>query len=234
MKITISKELSEFDNSLEIYMFDEPFKHLVFTTDKLKSLCTLTNQIGMKTEVPSNLVNGNAQSNVGFPSNSFESIPVELFPNYLVRLFGLISKEFFPEQHLMGEKWNCDTCETTMASQTSVELESAILYPHTDNPPELIRENKLNRNVTEVGIIKLVLYTSDGVSNYADYGTKLYTQKPLPEDDKGGYTGFNLIKEIEYVNGHAMMWAPGADTWHGTDFCGSTDLRRIFYTGEYY
>jgi len=236
MKKIKNEKLAEFDSSLELYVYDHPFKHIVFTSDTLKELCTRTFNIGMKSQPFSNVINGSAQANVGFPRGTFDDIPDELMYDYPTDLLNLISQEYFSKQYNSAAeaKWNCTPNESTVVNQTSIELESAVLYPHTDDPVELIRENTINRLSTEVGIIKLVMYTGDDSRDYAEYGTKLYTKKEAGYNDDGGYSGFNLIKEIEYVNGYAMMWAPGADTWHGTDFCSNNVHRRIFFTGEFY
>ena len=235
MKI-INEKLAKFDSSLEVYVYDHPFKHIVFTSDTLKKLCTITHNAAMKIKPLSNIISGNAQANVGFPASAFMHIPSEMMHGYPIDLFCLISEEYFPEQYNSNGHWNCTPNESTVVKQNSVDLESAILYPHTDNPAELIRENlRENRDYPyDVGLIKLVMYTGNDNIDYSEYGTKLYAKKPEGYDDTGGYSGFNFIKEIEYVNGYGMIWAPGEDTWHGTDFCTNNKHRRIFFTGEFY
>lgn len=96
------------------------------------------------------------------------------------------------------------------------------LWPHTDDPVELISEG-----VENPGILRFLLYLGDEKITYKNYGTKLYSEINRAQNQ------FKFEKEIPFVLGTLFMWAPGPDTWHGTEFSSGVQHRRIFVGGEY-
>ena len=226
---------------LEVNVCDVPWRHLECTSPKLKEICRETYNFFSRFSVRDNVVHETVQANTGMIlTDSYRVLPNNIIQGdlYITMVCNYLLDTYYTDKIIPGAKWNISACEATMVNEAGpAELETAILYPHSDNPEDIIKENRLNgldETIYIPGTVKLVLYTGDDSLNYDDYGTKLYTKKTEPFEDISGYSGFNLIKEVTYANGKLFMWAPGPDTWHGTDYCSHLDNRRIFYTGEYY
>ena len=225
---------------LEINFYNDPWPHLECKSPRLVQFCEESYNYYSQFPSSSNVANGDIQSNTGFVGDDTRVLPSSILDgyNHMDTLCYYLVEKYFADNVVSNGKWSVHMCESTMVNNKErPELESGILFPHTDNPIEIIEENRKNQldeSIYKPGVVKLVMYTGDDNLNYDDYGKKLYTKKTEIFHDTGGYSGFNLSKEVKYVNGSLFMWAPGPDTWHGTDFCSHLDNRRIFYTGEYY
>jgi len=232
----ISKNGLVFED-LEVELCEYPWKHVICTSDIVKNICKATYEFHMQFKQRPLIINNELQANDRFVIADPNTYGEEIVTGgrYLKELFNYLGERYFSDKLEPAGNWVFQVCESTMVNQDSKpELHNAILHPHSDDPIQIARENRKNHegeSLINIGKIKLVLYTGDDTLNYDDYGTKLYkcVDCKLP-----GYDGFEMVKEINYANGMMLMWAPGPDTWHGTDFCSHLENRRIFYTGEYY
>ena len=201
-----------------------PFKHVTGKAqEEILNMCKVVyngccETDPKQTEVP---IKGLIQANQGCEFTAHNDTFNDTLANLIFRLPKFLNKirlEIFPEITSSGS-WSIATNESYMGS-----TESGILYPHTDNPEELVRHGVDPHNI---GHLKFLLYIADDNNDYTDYGTKLYvpTGKEFPND-------FVQAKEIPFKNGNFFLWKPGPDTYHGTSFT-QHNHRRFFICGEY-
>lgn len=226
---------------LEVKLYNEPWFHLECSSPRLRKFCHESYNYYSQFPEKDNILHGEIQANTGLVEDSSKLLLDASMSSgfvYMEALCAYLSDTYFTDKVVDNGEWSINICEATMVNEEVQGYHGpGILYPHTDNPIEIIEENKrnnLDETIFTPGVVKAVLYTADDELNYDDYGTKLYTRKENPIGETTGYSMFNLEKEVKYVNGCLFMWAPGADTWHGTDYCSKLDNRRLFYTGEYY
>lgn len=238
----ISKDGFIFED-LEVDVCEYPWKHVICTSPSLKKLCKQTYEFHMQFNQLPAIINGELQANsrsVIADPNTYGA-EIASGQDYALKLFNYLGETYFSNKLENSGKWHYNVCESTMIAHsisTSSDFNGVhgVLYPHNDDPVQILEENRRDDHggtLYDVGKIKLVLYTGDDSLNYDNYGTKLY-KRIDSEFELPFYDGFEMIKEINYINGSMLMWAPGPDTWHGTDFCSHLENRRIFYTGEYY
>lgn len=195
---------------MTVDFYTNPFEYCVVKDDILIEQCAdLYKQcINTTADYSKMFINGIEQHNdvlrdVQLPSKVWD---------HLHTTIENIRNKYFAEGLPEGT-WSFSITESNLSDTAPV------LTPHTDNPEELYSHGAEN-----AGYLKFVLYIADDIE-YPDYGTKLYTL----EEGKG----FKMYDEIPYVNGTLLVWKPGPNSYHGTDFCTTKDHRRFFICGEY-
>ena len=193
-----------------------PFKHIIAEPDDVfKSCCSsIYEQCIITSPVDDmSLLEGTIQANsrvtqVAIGNNDFINIDV-------MRIVEEIREQFYTE--VFGGEWCFNLRESYIGDDEEGEL-----WPHTDDPKML--HELFGRKLNDIGILKFLIYLGDLNITYNDYGTKLYTC--------ASPNTFELAKEVPFIPGTMLLWKPGPDTFHGTDFL-EKHHRRFSITGEY-
>jgi hypothetical protein len=211
---------------------DYPWRHVTAQCDYVNDLCLQVHADALK------LSNYTPDDQANYGVENADSILYWEHKDHLCMVLQQIATKHFGDYVKSNGHWHVGLTEANMVNSkmhgADLIRETGILLPHTDDPEELRRENiKYGRDALSIGLIKCVIYCADDSLDYSDYGTKLYVSLNNPLDPQE--TNFpEFSKEIKFKNGLIFMWAPGKDTWHGTDYSSHLDHRRIFFTGEYY
>lgn len=204
---------------MKIRKYEDPFYHVCLEDDVLTEICRKLYQHADSESLKKSsfYIGDQLQNNAGI------NIAIEeTDKQHILSLLEKCREIFFRELPL-GDTghWLFGISETYMGEDLME------LFPHTDNPVELISEGVPPNSV---GYLKFLIYLADDNLEYPDYGTKLYSKV----GDSGDHTkDFVCAKEIKFENGHLFMWKPGIDTFHGTEFISTTEHRRFFICGEY-